>query len=335
MAPNVNNTEEWWSITAPDGTAVSLHQYGWSVTTVGGSRYDLPPRRGTNLSLAYRPGQIQRRKLPDARPITLLMFMVGFPPGLASAVGQNPVPIDQRTQWNDNWDTLRRLVYRNSLHSGLVTLTRRWRLTAPEFPNSRNGQDVVINSDPGTPPGNVSRILIASAQAEMTGNMAPTMTGRFRSDFQLDFTLPDPYFYGSTVTAPVNKSQTIYVWNDGHEVAAHNNMEVRFVGPLTKPTLVNQSVSPENRVYYNGTIRAGKTVTLNIGRYTAVEHNSDDDPIATATNNKIGQVSSAGARLWFNMLPGANKLRLGAVSDSQSGSSQQGHAEVRFRPPYV
>ena len=44
---NVNNTEEWWDI-----NGVSLHQYGWSVTTVGGSRYDLPPRRGENMTMA-------------------------------------------------------------------------------------------------------------------------------------------------------------------------------------------------------------------------------------------------------------------------------------------
>ena len=50
-----NSVDEYWSI---DG--VSLHQFGWSVATVGGSRYDLPPLRGDNVMIAYRPGSVHR-----------------------------------------------------------------------------------------------------------------------------------------------------------------------------------------------------------------------------------------------------------------------------------
>jgi len=81
-----NSTDEYWSLANLDGTnEISLHQWGWAVTTVGGSRYDLPPKRGSDIVMAYRPGQVFRRKVPDARTITLQMFMVGWDPGTGDA----------------------------------------------------------------------------------------------------------------------------------------------------------------------------------------------------------------------------------------------------------
>lgn len=309
-----NSTEEWWYV-----DNVSLHQYGWSVTTVGGARYDLPPRRGENLALAYRPGRVHRRKLPDQRVITLLMFMVGWEPGAGSAADWlDSGETDQRTQWNDNWDFLRRLVYKAHTSSGLVRLGRRWRLTAPTFPTIRSA-DQCIQGDPGVPaPG--SRIVVASAPAEMTGDMAPTMTGRMRSDFQFDFTLADPYFYGPEVPVTLELDQNVYAWNDGHDTAAHSEMEIDLVGPLTNPQITNFSTSPDHWVKYNGTIAAGKVVRLNVGRYLAQATTGTDI-------NRLGLITNSGSRLWINLLPGCNKLKL-----TGAGS---GHAELRFRPPYV
>lgn len=313
-----NNTEEWWSIEDRTGHDISLHQFGWSVTTVGGSRYDIPPRRGDNLTLAYRPGQVYRAKLPDARPITLVMFMVGFDP----ATGQN-LTVDgdyQRTQWNDNWDKLRRLVYRNYGVDNRVRLTRRWRLTAPEFSTTRVEGNVVAG-DPGTSPAGQDRLVSAFALAEMTGNMAPTMTGRFRSDFQMDFILPDPYFYGETVTTTLECGDTRYVWNDGHDIAAHAYVQVDLVGPLTNPFLYNLSTDPATWVKFNGSIAAGDTVRLVCSRFSAEKIE------ASGNLNRVGQVSNYGSRFWVNLAPGPNKLKM-----TGSGS---GHAILSFRPPYI
>lgn len=326
----MNSSEEFWTV-----DNVSLHQYGWSVTTIGGARYDLPPRRGSNLTLAYRPGQIHRRKLPDQRVITLLMFMVGWKPGTGSAADWiDAAETDQRTQWNDNWDFLRRLVYRAYTSNGLVRLGRRWRLTQPEFPTTRTG-DIAIQGDPGVPePG--SQIMVASAAAEMTGDMAPQMTGRLRAEFQYDFTLADPYFYGPEVLVTLDPDDYVYVWNDGNDTAGHEEMWIDLVGPLTNPVITNHSTDPNHWVKYTGTIPAGKTVRLHIGRYTAqlIEGVS-----STGGTNRIGLVSNSGSRLWLMLLhgnretgehdpSGVNKLRLTADSGS-------GHAELRFRPPYV
>jgi hypothetical protein len=317
-----NSTEEFWSITGTDGVEVSLHQYGWAVTTVGGSRYDLPPRRGSDMTMAYRPGQVHRRKLPDARPITLLMFMVGW-----DAATGNIVNPDQRLQWNDNWDTLRRLVFRHSLlKDQRVRLTRRWFLTAPTFPTVRSG-DNVIQGDPGVPaPG--SRLLTAFTFAEMTGTMAPAMTGRFRSEFQLDFTVADPYFYGSTVSVDLDDSDPVYVWNDGHDVAAPGFMQVDLYGPLTNPRITNLSTEPDSWVQYNGVIAAGEHIRYVVNRFTC------EQVVSSGTNvNKVNNISYYGARWWVNMLPGANKIQM-TYANSGVGTIH-GTATIAFRPPYV
>lgn len=314
-----DNTEESWIL-----NGVSVHQFGWSVTTVGGSRYDIPPRRGSNMVVGYRPGQVNRPKMPDARTITLVMWMAGWDPALGPVAGPLPTSENQRTQWNDNWDTLRRMVFENYLNDGLISITRKWRLTAPTFPTTRVG-DIVIAGDPGTPTSGVSRLLAATAYGEIAGNMAPTMTGRTRSDFQIDLTLPDPYFYDSTTSqATLTRGGPVYVWNDGHDVAAHNNLTVDLVGPLTNPLVYNLTPQPDIHLSYFGTIPSGQIVTLNIGRFTAIQH----APSATTGVNKIAAMSNSGSRLWLNLLPGANKLSLAA--DAGTGT-----AVVRWRHPYI
>lgn len=316
-----NNTEEWWSI---GGT--SLHQYGWSVTTVGGSRYDVPPRRGSNMAVAYRPGQFHRRKLPDQRTITLVMFMVGADP--ANGPGSGFIPSTQTTvsdqvvQWNDNWDFLRRLVYENYLADNRITLTRRWRLTAPTFPTTRTG-DTIIAGDPGTPTSAQSRIVVASTYAEMTGQMQPTMTGRTRADFQMDFTLADPYFYGAQQQLTMNPGDLTYVWNDGHDVAATAGLAIDFVGPLTNPVLRNNAVSPGIHLGYNGTIASGQTVSINVGRYSATQHTTS----TTTGTNRIANIVATGAESWFALLPQTNKLTFAATGS--------GHALIKWQPPYI
>ncbi len=154
-----NSTEEYWSI---DG--VSLSQFGWAVTTVGGSRYDLPTRRGENRVFAYRPGAVHRPKLPDARVIELVMWVTGTDPATGAQVA------DPRLRWNDSWDTLRRLVWKPN--GAQVTLTRRWFLTVSGSPT----------------------LVTADAQAEVVDSMAPTTTGWPRRPFTLSLLLADSYF---------------------------------------------------------------------------------------------------------------------------------------------
>ncbi len=319
-----NNTAEWWSVRDLAGNnEISLHQWGWSVTTVGGSRYDLPPKRGTDITTAYKPGQIHRRKVPDARMITLLMFMVGWDPGTGLA------PPDQRLQWNDNWDKLRRMVYRNHLLGDQrLRLYRRWFLTHHPLPTARSADyDGCIQGDPGVPaPG--PRLVTAFIVGEMTGQMQPSMTGRFRSEFQLDFQCSDPFFYGDQVVARVNRPTPTYIWNDGHDVAATGYINVDFVGPLNRPRLTNESTGPNSWVQYNGAIEEGQTIRLVISKYTA---ELVDTTGSNRNINKVGLITNSGSRWWVNLLPGSNRFRLDSVPDAHA----YGYANIAFRHPYV
>lgn len=224
-----NNTQEWWDI---DG--VSLHQYGWSVSTIGGARYDLPPRKGSNIGFAYRQGQVHRPKLPDSRTIDLQMWLTGMDPATGAA------PADQILQWNDSWDFLRRVVWQPL--GAEVALTRRWLLTQ--------------NGTPG--------ILTATAQAELADTMAPSMTGRTRAEFTMSFLLADPYFYGAEQTASIGGSTTVN--NPGHDTASQTNFTVELTG--TNPRLTNSTANPPVWVQYTGTIPG--TLILDVGAYTAL-----------------------------------------------------------------
>lgn len=303
-----NNTDEYWDI---DG--VSLHQFGWSVVTVGGARYDMPPKRGSNITLAYRQGQVHRAKLLDQRTISLVMFLVGMDPGTGASTG------NQRLRYNDSWDFLRRLVHHSyAINGGRVVLTRRWELTAPTFPDSSADPDQLVHGDPGVPAAGV-RILAANAAVELSSDMAPTMTGRFRSDFQIDLTMADPFFYGAEVELTLDPGDTSLVWNDGHDIA-HAQVEVDFIGPLTDPVLTNLSTAPETWVRYNGTIASGQTVRLKPSQFLAQQ-------ITAGNANRVGLLSHYGSPLWVQLLPGRNKLSLTATG--------AGSAVVRFRPPYA
>lgn len=282
-----NNTTEYWSI---DGT--SLHQYGWSIATVGGTRYGLPARRGNNLTLPYRPGSVFVTKQAAERPMNLIMWLTGTEPG----TGDNPAHGDQRLQWNDSWDFLRRLVWKVSGRQ--FSLTRRWWLT----------------NDEGTP-----QLVTATALAELAGTMEPTMTGRTRADFVMELLLADPYFYGSTVTSTVNYGADESVVNPGHDVALNPYTEVDLIGPLTNARLTNLTADPDVWVQVS-TVASGDTVRLNIGNFTATR--------VTTGGNVIDRVTNGGSRHWFGLLPGANLLRLTRTAGS-------GHVVVRHRPPYV
>lgn len=303
-----HSSDEWWAI-----DDVSLHQYGWSVATVGGSRYDLPPKRGANLQLTYQRGQLHRPKVADARTVQLIMWVVGFDPATGTDLYH-----DQTLQWNDSWDFLRRLVWRPN--GAEVQLTRRWRVTQQ-----------------GTP-----TLLRADGHAEVADTMTPTMTGRHRADFQMTLLMADPYFYGSIETntmpanvhasasggsAPVAGDSSVSVYNLGHDDAIAG-VQVDLTGPLTNPRLTNQTTSPDVWVQFNGNIQAGVTITLDVGAYTAVQPDTG--------TNYISSIRHSGARHWFGLAPGANLLTLTADTYAGVGSgTPAGSATVRHQPPYV
>jgi hypothetical protein len=270
----VNSSTEFWSC---DGT--SLHQFGWSVTTVGGDRYNVPTRRGSNIDYAYLPGSLHRNKTPMSRPMALLMWLTASDPatGIPAA--------DPTLQWNDSWDFLRRLFWKPS--GSQVTLTRRWRLS------SEGG------------------LFSADAQAELVGTMNPAMTGRYRADFAVEFLLADPFFYGAQETQNLTLNVTHPVTNKGHDVSKSAFMSIDLVGPLTNPTLTNLTTAPTTSFTYTGTIAAGSTLKVNVSQFQAL--------LSPALTNQIAKITHSGNRNWFALNPGVNNVKLTASSGTGSG----------------
>lgn len=307
------SSDEWWSI-----NDVSLHQYGWSVATVGGSRYNLPPKRGENIKLAGRPGTMHRPKLADSRTVTLVMWLTGAVPGVDPLDDPLGAMSDDPTlQWNDSWDFLRRAVWQPNGEQ--VDLTRRWFLTV-------NG---------------VKTLVTATAKAEIADTMDPTMTGRTRADFAMTLLLADPFYYGTQQVQQVDISKdvgtpeepavdnTVTVFNPGHDYAGFGfggGLEVDFVCDadsgvkLKNPRLTNLSLSPDVWLQYKGEISQGVTIRHNIEDFLAYQVSNN--------NNYIFNVAHGGAKPWMLLGPGDNALKLTAEAG-------EGHAVVRFRPPYV
>ncbi len=269
--PILNSTSEYWDI---DG--VSLNTFAYNIATIGGSRYDLPPLRGEDSQFAHRPGSEFRPKTVDSRIISLAMWVAGIDPETG-----NPDPDDQTLRWNDNWNSLRRLVWTPNRQ---VVLTRRWRLTNP------------ITLEP--------EIVVASTLAQISNTMTPQMTGRTRADFIVDFKLTDPFFYGSEITSSniaVAGSQVVN--NIGDDAASYNHVYVDFVGPLTKPRLTNTTATPDVWVELSGEITG--TVTLDVNNFTI-----------SPSSVLLNRASHSGARSWFGLLRGNNSVSLSADAGS-------------------
>lgn len=303
-----NNTPEWWDI---DG--VSLHQYGWSITTIGGARYDLPPRRGDNIALAHSPGRRFIPKQPDSHTLSLAMFLTGMDPATGNQTG------NEILRWNDSWDFLRRLFWR--VEGRQFLLTRRQLLT--------------INGNPS--------ILVTAGYGEFANGMAPTMTGRTRAEFTVDIVMANPYFFGQQISAALNVGTPTPVFNPGHDLAGPcGHMEVTLKGPLTFPMVTNATPTPDAWLLYKGNIAAGVTVTIDVGAYTAVD---------STGVNRTGMIVNSGARHWMGLLPGSNLLTLtnNNVFYGMPGEQNRGFPDgddvhiipgpaggaINFRPPYV
>lgn len=268
----INSTEAYWDVDNE-----SLNTYARNISTIGGSRYDLPPLRGSNSQFAYRPGAAFRPKVADSRVVTLMMWVAGVDPESGE-----PDTTDQVVRWNDNFNSLRRLLWTPGRE---VALTRRWKLTDPDT--------------------DLPAIMSATAQAQIAGNLAPNMTGRTRADFAVDLLLADPYFYGSSVTSDhidVGGSDVV-VDNKGDDSTYYTGVYVDLVGPLTNPRLTNTSTNPDVWVEVSGSLTG--TTTLDIGKY-----------LIFPSSLPLNRVSHSGARSWFGLLKGNNSLSLTASAGS-------------------
>lgn len=294
-------TTEYWSW---NGTV--LNSQWWNITSFGGSRQDLPLLRGQNYTIAYRNGQMWRPKNFDQRTVSLAMWTAG----VNQTTGQPST--NQSLDFTSNFYNLRQMfAAQGVLGSQLGQLTRRWYEYVNGFP----------------------ALLTATAMAELAGNMSPTMSGRTRADFTVDFLLADPFFYGSVVSLALPLGNTV-AYNAGDAVVgfgqAQGNggvpFQITLIGPLTNPTLTN--VTANVSVTVGATISAGNTLTLDVAQYTALDQNQ---------TSYLGSVTHTGARAWMALLGCTPQNPTGAqmLVLSSTGAGDTGSGTITWQPGYL
>lgn len=292
------STDEYWDI-----NGVALNQYGWNVETIGGSRYDLPTKRGENRVYPYRPGARHKKdKMPEQRQIQLHMWVTATHPGTGQLDGE------MKTRWNDSWNFIRELVW--SWSGVQLTLTRRWWQTITYADGSRE------------------RVLLkAHSLVEVTDSMPPTMTGRFRATFQMTLIMASPFFYGDTIAETIGVGETKQIFNPGQDRAMYENNSVLFTGPLWRPRLINVTPTPDVWLKYDSKISSGMGVGFNIPEFLTVD---------TSGNNVIRYKVNSGSRFWFGLVPGANLVSFEETgSDRPSTLGHGGFATITYKPSYL
>lgn len=158
-----NSTQVYW-----EANGLSLHTYAWAVASWGGSRQQPPSKRGDNLTIPFKRGQIYVPKIRDARIISLGMWMLPM-----NQDGTRDVTMTLEQKLHANWQTIVNAIDTEDQ----ITLTKRW----------------WVNTS----------VVSASALAEWVDGLDPDMSTTYRPEFSIDFLLTDPYFYGSPVSQAI------------------------------------------------------------------------------------------------------------------------------------
>ncbi len=220
-----NSTEVYWDV---DG--VSLQTLAFNIETLGGDRMGVPPVRGDDLMIPARPGRRWMPKMPDARTITLGMWVIG-----ATEEGIAPPGGEPRRQFEDNWRKLRNLLW---VYNRELTITKRFYV------------------------GGV--LKTASAKAHFTGGLNPTMNGQQRAVFTVDLTLSDPYFYSAEKTEPLSASETVVL--EGDDVTRR----IKFQVNGSRTNLVIRNTTLDIQMEYAAVLNTAEILDVDVYNYTSI-----------------------------------------------------------------
>lgn len=259
-------TEEYWEV---DG--VTLNTLAYNIETLSG-RVNVPPLRGTDLTVAYRSGNLWRQKTPGARTLTLGMWVRDSDvDGVAATTDQA-----RRAAYNDNLRTLQRLFFKRTE----LVITKR------------------IRTESG--------LLTVSGLGQLSGQMELSPEGYNLGRLVIDFMMADPFFYGSLITSSniVTGASATVVNNIGDDYADRKIL-VEFhggAGGLVNPQLVNNTTGATISLSAASVI-IGDTWTVDVENFNAYNN-------AAPTVTKIDKVVHSGARTFFNLAPGNNSIVL-------------------------
>ena len=214
-------TDTYWEA---QGTA--LNTYAYNISTLGSDRDNVPPLRGDDIVIPFRPGQLFIPKQVDSRTITLAMWVQGCnTDGTIPRTGSA-----QRALYEKNLRKLRRLLW---------TPYRQFKLTKR------------FHDDYGT-------VVAGDAMVQFTGGLAPEMLGNAHGTFTVDLKLCDPYFYGRLpVTIRLNASTAVKAAIGGD--APTNKVTVKFTTGAN-PQLTN--VTDGVMVKYGATVPSAADIVI-------------------------------------------------------------------------
>lgn len=141
---------------------------------------------------------------------------------------------------------------------------------------------------------------IRQAQAEIYNAVYFIPKRNCYSKFSLEFSLPDPFFYGTTKETDLITSVGLdnYWIHSNSGSAPVYNAVITLSGPLEMPKLIN--IDRNIWIQYQGTIETGQTVTINTKDFTCLK-----DGV-----NMISAVKHSGDYTWMILDSGNTQMQL-------------------------
>jgi hypothetical protein len=222
-----NSTDTFWAV---DGE--SLQTYAKNIETWGGDREAPPSLRGDDITIPNQPGDIWQPKMPEARVITLSMWVNG-----ADDNGNRPTDGNRRALFEKNFKDLRRLLWTPRRQ---IKLTKRFRIY-------------------GT-----NTIVEAEAMAQYNGGLSPQMFGPHSAKFSVDLRLADPYFYALPKTLPMTGAHSLTVLGDDDTRV----INLAITGSRQNVKIRNNTIGVE--MLYNSSLLTGAVANIDVRKYTSV-----------------------------------------------------------------
>lgn len=248
----------------------SLHTFARSIESLGpGLR--APGVRGEDIVIPGRPGKVWVPKDPDSRTLPLSMWVLGYADGPGASVGG-------QQKFYENWNNLVRLLW----------------TPGKQFPLQKRFYDNGV-------------LLTATAMAEFSSGLEPTMMGRKGARSLVDLSLANPYFYDD---AP----QTVTLVNGDNTVAVRGNaptrrIEVTINGARKNVRIRNKSGITDHTMQFVPDLSSGSKAVIDVENYK-----STTTPASGPGFESTVDVRHSGHKAWLELVPGNNVINLSSDS---------------------
>lgn len=273
-------TKTGWQVIDRLGATWDLQTLAYNISSWGDSRQSPPPSRGADIVIPWIPGQSRQPKIPDAKTITLAMWVCG-----ADVSGATPIG-GRRLAFESNWRQLRALLWN---YGEPFTLVKKFL--------DVNGQ-----------------VVTASAIVEFAGGLEPGMTDPYGAAFTVDLLLADPFFYGTPVNIAFDTSTATIlnptILGDWYARRVVVNATSK-TGGVSTPGIACTTMSPlvTMQVAYSTATGAIPIVLDSVNQLATA------NGVSVA-----GLVTHAGSYDWMRLNPGACTIQLLRASGNWSGT---------------